>query len=151
MQYTICLSAVKNVPNAKKYAQLLFHFIMENNPDRVVYNSQILESYKLVQSDIIASWIDLMTNGGHWKSIENLECTSSELFIEACKVSSDKRLIVDEKDFYDTCRYDGISCVLDKYEALVELGTNRNIYINGEGHTFTTGESSGIEINERES
>lgn len=148
MDYTICKNIINISKNANNYTTLLLHFTMRNNSDKVVCNKSILDSYKKFQTESIHTWIKLMDYQGSWKNISDVDCQEEDIFIHSCKLTYDKKLIVSEKEDYRIEQYEDLE-VINKDEAICNLMPTSQININGNHTTFTTGNSSNIEIPER--
>ena len=73
----------------------------------------------------IASWINVMSYNSNkcWKCIN---CEDKPIFIETCKTTYDKRLIVSEKEDYDRSEYAELN-VIDKDEAIDEIRPSKNV------------------------
>jgi len=149
MDYTICKNVIDISKNGNKYTTLLFHFTNINNSDKVVLNNYILDSYKQFDTEMIRSWINLMTNLNTWKYIENITCNIDNVFIDSCSITYDKKLIVSEKEDYPNSKYNNLE-VFNKDEALCNLTQTSQININGSNHNITTGNNSNINNRENQ-
>jgi len=142
MDYTVCSKVLETASKELKYAyDLLWHFIQEN-PNRVVINDKILEEYIKYanESGTIREWIKGMDFKKYWKPVAIDEFEN--LFIDTCRRTHDKRLIVCEKEDYNPINYNGIT-VFNKDEAISELQP-AGIVINqsGNNNQATTGNNS---------
>jgi hypothetical protein len=120
MDYTICSRVVALAAERPKYAfELLMLFIMDYGHN-VVINTPILAEYSTFaqQNEIIRTWIKGMDYKESWKNV-NVE-EFSNLFIDTCRLTHDKLLIVCEKEDYNAEQYTGLQ-VLNKDEAIVHL------------------------------
>lgn len=143
MDYTVCKNVIDLAKTGNKYTTLLFHFTMSNNSDKVVLNNDILEAYKESKTEMIHSWIDLMTKLMTWKKIDNVTCNCDDIFINSCNVTYDKKLIVSEREDYTSMQYENLD-VINKDEAINILMPTSQISIIGNGTSLTTGNNSYI-------
>ena len=75
-----------------------------------------------------------------WKTVKIVP--NSNIYIETCKRTYDKKLIVREKEDYLGVLYNGID-VYDKDEAIAELiNPTTIIYQQGKGNQLSTGNNS---------
>lgn len=147
MKFTICQSFIKIAKRPNKYTSILNYFPMEN-ADKVVYNKKILDLYLSIANSRIRDWLKLMDKTKSWAKIDDMECNENDLFIEACKKTHDKRLVVSEKETYEESKYRGIKEILDKEDARVNFtqSSATTYNISGENPTFTTGNKSEITV-----
>jgi hypothetical protein len=142
MEYTLCSKVIEKASLELKYAyDLLWHFIQEG-PNRVAINAEILNEYlkHAENSGPIREWVNGMDYKGYWKYIPIDQ--SDNVFIETCKKTFDKRLIVCEKEDYDADYYIGLT-VFNKDEAITELHQIGIVIIQiGNGNQATTGNNS---------
>ena len=145
MDFTLCSKLVELSTKDLKYASnILMKFITDENPHRVVVNEQILMKYNEIalakNGQIINSWIQLMDHMKYWKKIEFT--TRGNNYIEVCKKTTDKKLIVDEKEDYEEENCDELT-LLNKLEAVDELKIkNISIIQTGPNSQASTGDNS---------
>jgi len=142
MDYTVCSKVLETASQELKYAyDLLWHFIQEN-PNRVAINDEILEEYlkKAHESGTIREWIKGMDFKNYWKKIEIEQ--SDNIFIATCQKTHDKQFIVCEKEDYQNNDYSGIT-VFNKDEAIIELQPKAIIIKqSGNNNQASTGNNS---------
>jgi len=102
-------------------------FACTDNSNRVVYNKKILIEYESVSEWNDALRVRLRAMDQTWNR-KILECDTDPIFIESCRQSVDKLIIVDEKEDYET--YEWITTMFNKDEALSHLSDWRVIINN---------------------
>ena len=140
MDFTICEKVIFRAKDGNKYtSDLLMPFTSSLNSNKVIINELIIERYRIHKSEMINTWLNLMTNMGYFKNIENIE---QNIFIATCLQSNDKQLIVSEKEDYPNIDYQGLT-VYDCDEAIELLRPNNTyIYQNGSENQISTGSNS---------
>ncbi|WP_179337452.1 hypothetical protein [Winogradskyella ludwigii] len=126
MDYTVCSKVVNYASEDYKYAfDLLMQFTYEN-PHRVIINDEILDEYlKLAENNyVIKSWITGMDYKKYWKKLTPKD--KENIFIDTCKFSSDKKIIVNEKEDYSESDYLGLD-VFNKDEAIEHLKPTKKV------------------------
>lgn len=120
MDFTICSKVLKKASEDYKYAfDLLMQFVSEN-PHRVAKNESILNDYLVIaeNSEIIRTWISGMDFKRYWKNVEiNSE---GNIYINTCKSTYDKNLVVNEKEDYLPENYSGLN-IFNKDEAIEHI------------------------------
>ena len=142
MDYTICSNLVALSSDHKKYLYDLLWKIVLNTSIKVASNYEILSEYQSIglDSEEIRAWISGMDFNDKWKTVKIVP--NSNIYIETCKRTYDKKLIVREKEDYLGVLYNGID-VYDKDEAIAELiNPTTIIYQQGKGNQLSTGNNS---------
>lgn len=142
MTFTISDRVIESAKDGNSYtANLLLPFTSASNSHTVAVNSIILDKYNLFSTHHIHSWIDLMSKLGLFR---NIACTHSNIFIETCKLTYDKRLIVADKQEYPASEYAELNEILDSDEAIVSYMTKATTTIiqTGNNNQATSGNNS---------
>ena len=140
MDYTICKNVIKNAKDGNRImTDLLMPFTASSNPHKVILNEKINNEYSNYESELIRSWLNLLSIS---KFFKNIQCTDENIFIATCRLSHDKRFIVHEKEDYPKKHYKEIN-VLDSLEAIEEISPVKvQIVQQGSGNQASMGNNS---------
>jgi hypothetical protein len=143
MDYTICDKVIETAKNGNKYyIDLLYPLISSSNPHKIILNDKILEKYHAHSTEFISTWLHLLSVGDFKKYLEINIATSQNVFIETCKISHDKMLIVREKEDYDEHLFNELN-VINSDEAISNIrGSQVIIYQSGTQNQISTGNQS---------
>lgn len=147
MDYVICSKLIEEVPTNSAIAyNLLFSFLNSNSPNKVVLNEAIIDEYGTIINEIVSVWINGLVKDGLYKSVNTPDFEDGLLFIETCRQTYDKQLIVSEKEDYLEEHYCGLN-IQNKYEAMSAFNTPiNNITQIGVNNQITTGNNSPNQI-----
>lgn len=153
MDITINKNFIEEAKKPSSLTALLFKFA-DSNSHRVVKNEQILKIYNSVDSSIIKEWIILMGAVNYWKNIEVEDCSDENIFIESCKKSFHKSLVVYDYDDYEEDKYEGLSMICCQHEINEKIFPTQSvtniITIDGDDACVTSGAHSPIKSSKNE-
>lgn len=142
MDCTVHVNVLRNAEISYRYwGDLLFPFANSQNTKKVILNDQIINEYSVLQSEMFRVWINLITNT---LSFSKVDCSDSgDIFIEACRRSHDRTLIVACKNDFTHEQISEISLFFDCDEAVAELFSLAPQIIQiGNNNQATTGNNS---------
>ncbi|WP_417609991.1 hypothetical protein [Owenweeksia hongkongensis] len=143
MDYTICSKVIEIAKDGNETTyDLLMPFTSSSNSNRVVLNSHILEQYGMHYNELIRTWVNGIMNRKFYKmvDIEGFQ----DLFPDTCRLTTDAKFIVREKEDYPAHSYRDIT-VLDQNEAIIEICPKTvQIVQIGNGNIASAGDNSPI-------
>lgn len=148
MDVTINIKFIEEAKIPSPLTAILFRFTSRDSY-RIVKNNQILEIYNSINSSIIKEWLILMGTVGYWKDIKVENCNNERIFIEVCKKSFHKSLIVYDYDDYEETDYEELNLVCTQHDVYEKIFSTQNITnyitITGDDASVTSGNNSPIE------
>lgn len=146
MDLTICSKVTMVAASNLKYGFDLLLALTVNGGHNVSINPPILKEYEKISLDpvneLIRTWIMGMDYKGLWKAVHIDKF--NKLFIDTCRLTHDKTLIVSDKEDYDADDYEGLT-VYNKDQAIINIKpASIKIIQIGTGNIASAGNNSPI-------
>ncbi len=143
MDYVVSKKILECFVSDSKCSEILFHFYGVN-PDRIVFNNNILDDYARLEHENIRSWLNIIAmNTNSYRKIDCNDNFCSNEYVNVCLNTSDKKLIANEKEDYNDTNTDDIE-IFNKLEAHTAFQSNSTVNIRGNDARVTLGNHSNI-------